>query len=62
MGSNDYFERMANQALHCVNEVTPDQLRRQVLLTLKEVERDTRHRCAEMAGALHGEILNSRPV
>jgi hypothetical protein len=61
MGTKDYFEQMADIALHHASEVAPDQLRRQVLLILKEVERDTRHRCAEMASALHGEILNSRP-
>jgi hypothetical protein len=62
MGSEAYFERMAQQALHEFERVSADQLRRQVMLALREVERDTRHRCAEMASNLHAEIFNSRPV
>ena len=62
MGTQEYFEKYADTALHEHDRITPEQLRRQVILALKEVERDTRHRCAEISSVCHGEILNSRPV
>ena len=55
-----YFDRIADFALHEHDRITPEQLRRQVLLALKEVERDTRHKAAGLAMALHGEIINIR--
>jgi hypothetical protein len=59
---------MANDALLDVESITGAegltlaQLRTQIIHVMREVERDTRHRCAEMASHLHGDILNSRPV
>ena len=56
-----YFDRIADFALHEHERITPEQLQRQVVLALKEVERDTRHKAAELAGALHREIMNMTP-
>jgi hypothetical protein len=53
-----YFDKMADLALHDSDRISPEQLRRQVLLVLKEVERDTRHKAAGIASALHAEIMN----
>ena len=53
-----YFDKMADMALHEHDRITPEQLRRQVLLALKEVERDTRHKAAEIASHMHAEIIN----
>jgi hypothetical protein len=60
MGTDDYFNEMARDAIESYESLA--QLHRNVVLVLKQVERDTRHRCAEMASQLHGDILNSRPV
>lgn len=56
-----YFETMAEQALHEYDRVTPEHLKRQVILVMKEVDRDARHRAADIAVSASREILNMTP-
>ena len=56
----DYFETMANVALHEAEKITPEQLKRQVILALKEVHRDTRHAAVEIMNAAEHDVLNIR--
>ena len=59
--NDDYFELMADVALYGHERISPEQLRRQVILALKEVERDARHEAASLASELHGNIMNMKP-
>ena len=59
--NKDYFERMADLALHEFERVTPEQLRRQVLLVLRDVERDTRHQACDRVADMERQIMNMEP-
>jgi hypothetical protein len=56
--ANGYFKKMVDQALYEYESCTPEELRRQVMLALTEVERDTRHEAAELAHRLSADIHN----
>ena len=58
--TDQYFERMALQAMNVYKLLSPEELKRQIILVMKEVERDTRHRAAEIAMSNHSEIMNMR--
>ena len=58
---SSYFEKWADIALHEHDRITPDQLRRQTILAMKEVARDHRHLAAEMVGELQNRIFNMKP-
>ena len=57
----DYFEQMADIALADEEFLDKRQLRRQVILALKEVARDVRHAASVKARSLEGELFNMRP-
>lgn len=54
----NYFERQAAIALEHHSELTYEQLHRQVMLVLREVERDTRHEACTLASELVNKIMN----
>ena len=57
----DYFDRMVDAALISWTEIDERQLRRQVMMILKSVERDTRHNCVGLVYDLANKMHNSRP-
>lgn len=61
MPKKGYYERMADCALHEYERCSPEQLRRQVIMVLKEVQRDTRHRASELASELACDMMSIIP-
>ena len=67
MGTDGYFERIASEVLDGVepgdwNQLDIDGLRRAIILALKEVDRDTRHRAHEAIERCAHNVFDSRPV
>jgi hypothetical protein len=56
--STEYFEKMIDFALCECETLTPEQLRRQVGAALRDVERETRHKAAELTYKLANDIHN----
>lgn len=60
--SDAYFKRMVDNYAPYIRKVKNDDaaFERALFLFAKEIERDTRHRAAELAGALQRDIQNLR--
>lgn len=58
MSDNYHFETMAEGVLYNYTELTRAKLKRRILLALKEVERDTRHKAADIAADVQSQIIN----
>ena len=54
----DYFEEMVTLALKDVDKLDYCQRRKQVSAVIREVERDTRHKAAELAQKCAADIHN----
>ena len=60
----EYFEHMADLALVGMDTLAAldhDRFRRQIIVALKEVERECRHAAADRASKLSNELRNMRP-
>ena len=61
MTEQEYWEQLADQALHEYKTVSEEQLRRQVVLSLKEAQKDARHQASDIMSEASSKTFNMRP-